>query len=321
MATSLNGKGTILENHPLSVGIVGSYSRWCANRAVWQADLVLFIGSHTGDQVTNGWTIPKLGTPVIQIDLDPREMGRNYPTVIGLAGDAKVSVRNLVEVLHGKAKKESWAALTQKMVQDWRKEIRPFRYSNQVPIRPERLCKELTELLPPNAILVADTGYSGIWTGTMVDITQPGQSYIRAAGSLGWAFPASLGAKCGAPERPVICFTGDGGFWYHLSEMETAVRCGIPTLTVVNNNFRLSQDERGVHLAYGTRTGKAEELYRFREISFARVAEEMGCLGIRVENPNQIAEGIQKALEANRPAVVEVITDPACKAPEPWKPV
>jgi acetolactate synthase-1/2/3 large subunit len=320
VATSLNGRGVILENHPLSVGTVGGYSRWCANQAVWQADLVVFIGSHTGDQVTNGWTIPKLGTPVIHIDLDPREIGRSYPAVVGLVGDAKVTVRSLYEAVDCKCKKESWAASTRKMVRDWRKEVKPLKDSNQVPIRPERLCKELTELLPSNAILVADTGYSSIWTATMVDITQPGQSFIRAAGSLGWSFPASLGAKCGAPERPVICFIGDGGFWYHLSEMETAVRCGIPTVTVVNNNFRLSQDELGVHRAYGTRTGKKEELFRFREVNFARLAEEIGCLGIRVEKPEHIAKAILKALEANRPAVVEVITDPACKAPDPWKP-
>jgi acetolactate synthase-1/2/3 large subunit len=319
-ATSLNGKGTIMENHPLSLGVVGSYSRWCANRIISEADLVLFIGSHTGDQVTNYWTVPKPGTPVIQVDIDPSELGRNYPNSVGLMGDAKVTVRRLIECLNPSSKKEQWAQYAQKVVKNWRDELEPLRNSDAFPIRPERLCKELTEVLPADAILVADTGYSGIWTGAMVYLTHPEQRYIRAAGSLGWALPASLGAKCAVPDRPVVCFTGDGGFWYHLSELETAVRCGIKTVTIVNNNHCLSQCEGGILAAYGDRPGKREEIYKFREVNFARIAQEMGCLGIRVERSSEIAGALLKALAADVPAVVEVVTDAECKAPEPWTP-
>jgi acetolactate synthase-1/2/3 large subunit len=235
-------------------------------------------------------------------------------------GDAKLSVRKLKECVEPNSRKKRWSKYAQEIVRDWHQALEPLRNSDAIPIRPERLCKELTESLPSNAVLVADTGYSGIWTGTMVYLTCPEQSFLRAAGSLGWAFPASLGAKCGAPDRPVVCFTGDGGFWYHLSELETAVRCRIPTVTVINNNFSLSQDERGVNLAYGDRPGKKEELFKFREVNFARVAREMGCLGIRVEGPEEISGAIKKALTADTPAVIEVITDPTCKAADPWKP-
>ena len=319
-ATSLNGKGTILENHPLSLGLVGSYSRWCANRIVSEADLVLFIGSHTGDQVTNYWTVPKPGVPVIQVDIDPSELGRSYPNTVGLMGDAKVTVRRLIECLNPEAKKEKWASHAQKLVKDWHEEQQPLRNSDAFPIRPERLCKELTDTLPANAVLVADTGYSGIWTGTMVYLTHPEQSYIRAAGSLGWALPASMGAKCAVPDRPVVCFTGDGGFWYHLCELETAVRGGIKTVTVVNNNCCLSQCAGGILAAYGDRPGKSEEIYQFCEVNFARIAQEMGCFGIRVESPEDIAGALKEALAADIPAVVEVVTDAECKAPEPWRP-
>lgn len=319
IATSLNGKGTILENHPLSLGLVGSYSRWCANRIVSEADLVLFIGSHTGDQVTNYWKVPVPGTPVIQIDIDPSELGRNYPNTVALMGDAKVTVRRLIGHLSPEAGKE-WAEYAQNVVKEWQDEQEPLCSSDAVPIRPERLCRELTEALPSDSVLVSDTGYSGIWTGAMVYLTHPEQRYIRASGSLGWAFPASLGAKCAAPDRPVVCFTGDGGFWYHLSELETAVRCGIKTVTVVNNNHCLSQCSEGVNRAYGDRPGKREEIYKFREVNFARIAQEMGCLGLRVEQSGEIAEALKKALVANIPAVVDVVTDAECKAPEPWTP-
>ena len=98
--------------------------------------------------------------------------------------------------------------------------------SDAVPIRPERLCHELSKHVPDDAIVVVDTGHAGMWMGGMFDLTSQRQSYMRSAGHLGWAFPAGLGAKCGAPDRPVVVFTGDSGFWYHIAEIETAVRWG-----------------------------------------------------------------------------------------------
>jgi acetolactate synthase-1/2/3 large subunit len=320
VATSLNGKGCIPGNHPLSLGVVGSYSAWCANQIVHQADLVLFVGSHTGDQVTNGWTIPASGTPVIQIDIEPTELGRSYPNAVALCGDAKVTLGVLIEALAGAAKKEAWAAQARQTVAAWDAEIEPLCSSDAVPIKVERLCRELTRHLPPDAVLVADTGWSGIWTGTMVYLNHPGQTYLRAAGSLGWSFPAALGAKCGAPQRPVVCFSGDGAFYYHLGELETAVRCGINTVTVINNNSCFGQCVRGVQTAYGSQPGNAEEIYRFAPVDFAGLARSMGCLGIKVERPQDIAPALKEALTAQRPAVIEVITDPASQAPDPWTP-
>lgn len=320
VATSLAGKETILENHPLNVGVVGRYSRWCANRIVSEADLVLFIGSSTGDVVTNGWKIPKMGTPVIQIDINPSELGRNYPNVVGLMGDAKLTVRRLKEFLKPKNSIGKWAQYVQKIVKKWRDEVEPLRNSNAFPIRPERLCKEITECLPPNGVLVVDTGYSAIWTGTMFYLTYPHQKYIRCAGSLGWGFPASLGVKCGVPDRPVMCFTGDGGFWYHFSELETACRNNIKTVTVVNNNSAFRQCLDTINLAYGEKQTNKDEICKFRDVNFARIAQEIGCLGIRVEHPGDISGALKKALAADVPSVVEVITGMEYGAPKPWEP-
>ena len=310
VATSLNGKGTIVETHPLSVGVVGSYSRWCANQIVLEADLVIFIGSHTGDQVTNSWTVPKAGTPVIQIDIDPLELGRSYPNRVGLMADAKVAVRRLIECMDRRYTKNPWAQRAQQWVQKWREEIEPFRNSNTIPILPERLCKEITEFLPSNAILVSDTGFAGLWAGTTVYLTHPDQLSIRSAGSLGWAFPASLGAKCAEPKRPVVCFTGDGGFWYHLTELETASRRDIKTVTIVNNNSCFRQCIRGIDKAYGDSPGNKQDMYKFRDTDFAKIAQDMGCFGIRVERPEELSKALRKALEADVAAVVDVVTDP-----------
>lgn len=327
VATSVNGKGTILDGHPLSVGVVGSYSARCANQVVSEADLVIYIGSGTGDQVTYNWEVPPVGTPVVQVDIDPAEIGRSYAGAIGVVGDAKMAVAKLINAFprrgpagDTKRTNEQWLRRTQSLVSAWRDEIEPLRQSDAVPIRPERLCKELSDALPENVVLVADTGYSAIWTATMVYLNHPGQTYVRAAGSLGWAFPAALGAKCAVPDRPVICFTGDGGFWYHLSELETARRHNMNTVTIINNNGGLAQGIPDIRVVYGDRPGKPEELYRFDSVNFARIAQEMGCLGLRVHRPDEIGEAIRQALAAETPAVVEVMTGLEYRAPNPWTP-
>ena len=185
VATSLNAKGAITDNHPLAVGVVGSYSRWCANRVVSEADLVFYIGSHTGSQVTNEWRVPSPGTRVIQIDIDPRELGRTYPAEVAMHGDAKATLRRMIEALEPIGGRADWTARAQQLVQEWRDDVAPRANSDAVPIIPERLCNEITEFLPSDAMLVADTGHSGIWTGSMIDFNHPTQelhSLRRLAG-------------------------------------------------------------------------------------------------------------------------------------------
>ena len=321
VATGLNAKGCIPENHPLAVGVVGSYSRWSANRVVSEADLVLFVGSHTGSQITLDWRIPAEGTPVIQIDIDASELGRSYQGAYGLQGDAKRTLEAMLDVLEPTGGNASWVARAQEHVQNWRDEHEPVLTSDAVPIRPERLCQELTDFLPSDAVLMADTGHAGIWTGSMVDLNHEGQSYLRAAGSLGWGLPAALGAKCGVPDRPVVCWTGDGGMWYHIGELETAVRYGINAVIVVHNNGGLNQDRRGDEAAYeGREGGNSGELWRFNDTDFAQIAESMGALGIRVTDPNQINSALDQAVSANRPAVVDIVSDGEVAAAPPWGP-
>lgn len=318
VATSLNGKNTIPENHPLSAGVVGSYSRWCTNRIVAEADLVIFIGSHTGSQVTNDWKIPPEGTPVVQIDIDSTELGKNYPAKAVVHGDAKVSVRKLIEAMEPIGPRTEWLERVNQLVGEWRAESEPMLNSDAVPIRPERICQEITDFLPPDGILVADTGHSGIWTGTMIELTEPGQSYLRAAGSLGWGFPAAIGAKCAAPDRPVVCFTGDGGFWYHMSELETALRWGINTVTVINNNHSLNQGKRSAERTYEGMSGNPGDLYEFIDVDFAKIAQTIGCFGVRVTEPGQIRAALDEALAAGKPAVVDVVSDIEGIAQPPW---
>jgi acetolactate synthase-1/2/3 large subunit len=318
VATSLNGKDSIPGNHPLSVGVCGTYSRESANRVVNAADLVCFIGSETGGMTTHFWAVPKIGTPSIQIDIEPEALGRNYPLAAAVNGDAKVTLtRMLAHVDRATAaKRRAWVNEAQKICGEWQDKYKDALQSNAVPMRPERLCHELSKHVPDDAIVVVDTGHAGMWMGGMFDLTSPRQSYIRSAGHLGWAFPAGLGAKCACPDRPVVTFTGDAGFWYHLAEVETAARWGINAVTVVNNNGGGNQSKRGFDRVYGGKqTDKARELWTFSKMNFARLAEDMGAVGIRVEQASAFPAALAQALSANRPVVIDVVTDIEALAP------
>ncbi|MGH7054854.1 MAG: thiamine pyrophosphate-binding protein [Stellaceae bacterium] len=320
VATALGARGLVPTRHHLSAGVPGSYSAPPANRIVHGADLVLFIGCDTGDQVTLNWRVPAQGTKIVQIDADPLELGRSYPDTIGVLGDPKTTVAQLVEALGRRNRDPAFAEDSARLVADWRAAMAPLCASDNAPIRVERLCAEVTRALPADAILVADTGYSGIWTGTMIELNGAGQSYLRAAGSLGWAFPASLGAKCAAGARPVVCFTGDGGFYYHLAELESARRRGIAVAVVVNNNSGFGQNLTGARRSLGNGPGAIDDLVLFGPTDFAAVAKSFGVKGLRVERAGDIAPALAEAIGAQESVVVDVVTDIEPRAPEPWSP-
>lgn len=310
--TSLNAKAVFMDRHPLSVGVSGSYSRACANRALGEADLVFFVGSRAGGHVTHFWHFPPPGTPVIQLDISPSELGRNYPNTVSILGDAKVALQRMIDVVQPKSaeKAKGWTGRVRQLVAEWRAEEEPNRNSDAVPMRPERICKEISEALPPDGVLVSDTGHAGIWTGTMVEFKHPTQRYFRCTGSLGWGFPGALGVKCALPDKPVLCFTGDGGFYYHIAELETARRYNINLVVLVNNNSGLNQEITLNKNNYnGKPRGNWTELWTFTDNNFAKIAEAFGCVGMRVEKPGELRDALKQAFGMNKPVVLDVVSD------------
>src|SRR5687767_2524423 len=156
--TSLNGKGIILDDHPLSLGVSGTYSRECANRAVSEAGLIFFIGCPAGGMVTSNWAIVRADTQFMQLDIEPTELGRNYPNKVALLGDAKVTLRKLIAAAKpAEGTTKAWLGRVHELVSAWREQVTPKLNSDAVPIRPERICKEVADALPDNGILVSDT--------------------------------------------------------------------------------------------------------------------------------------------------------------------
>ncbi len=318
VATSLNAKDQLPGDHPLNVGVPGVYARASANQVLLEADLVLYVGSKTGNQVTLNWQIPPVSTKVIQLDIDASELGRHYPDTLGLVTDAKLGLADLAAAAEpdGSEHRLVWLRRAQDIVRRWRAQYAEVMASDAEPIRPERLAAEFTRHLPDDALLVTDTGHSGMWTGGMVDLTKPGQGFIRAAGSLGWGLPATLGAQVAEPGRPVVLWTGDGGLWYHIGELETAARWKIPAVTVVNNNRSLNQEINVYSRAYGgSLHGRHGELWHFRDTDFAAVAESMGVLGLTVTKASDFESALEKALASKGPALINVVTEIEALAP------
>ena len=311
VATSGTGKGTILEDHPLSLGVMGSYGRRSVNQAVKESDLVFFVGSRAGDMTTDHYSAPPEGARVIQLDINPAEIGRIYPVEVALAGDAKVTLQRMVEMARPDADTGPWVRHTQHLRDAWVAEQKTLGSCAGVTMRPERLCWAISESLPEGGVVVADTGHAGVWTSTMVQLTRPGQRFIRSFGTLGWAFPASLGVQCALPDQTVVCFTGDGGMYYHMCELETAARYGIPAIVVVNNNSAFSQVKGALEIQNTcvADLGRPQECYSFGDTDFARIASDMGCVGIRVETPDGLKPALEEALVARKPTVIDVVTD------------
>jgi len=315
--TTPDGRAIVDETDAIWAGNCGLYGMDCANRTTSNSDLVIFIGTQASDQTTCDWTCPTIDMQVIQIDIDPPALGRCYPKTIGLLGDAKTVVAQLLAASN-KTDRAEWRKEVTAYVKDTIDEYRVFQEMKDTPIRPERLCHEISKVLPENAAVVADTGYSAQWTITMLRLKAT-QKYFRAAGSLGWSLPGSMGVKLGLPDSPVFCFIGDGGMYYHLGELETMARYGIKTITIVNNNQVLAQCSGDLSQVHSDNEERARSHFTFIPTRFSETAKSFGLNGVTVERAEDIGPAILKALAEEKSTVIDVLTDPKANVPAPLK--
>ncbi len=315
VATTLGGKGSIDERHPLALGVTGSYRRPSTDMALGEADLVLHVGSHFGGATTQGGKIPGRGVRVLHIDIHPAQPGWNAPNVLPLLGDARSVLGQMLEAgrAAGGADHGPWVARVREELQAWRDSRRALMHGNAIPIRPEQLVVELAAACPADTLYVTETGYVGTWAGVFLDLPA-GKVCLHCEGSLGWAFPAALGAKTAVPDRTVVAVESDGGFYYHLTELETAVRNEINVVTVVFNNSAMAFQ---THLLRSLWAGSRDldKLSEFKPVNFADIARDFGAYGVRVTDPREIGAAVGAALESGLPAVVDVVTDQAAVAP------
>ena len=318
VATTLMGKGAFPERHPLALGMTGIWGTAIANTATVSADVLLAIGTAFGEADCSSWN-PKFTfaippTRLIQIDIDPPEIGKIFPVEIGLVGDARATLRELIRHLRArgpfKGRKSRIAQLAQQR-KAWEAQLKKSQHDNGKPIHPARLLRELSELAPEDAIFVTDVGWNKNGAGQQLKVSRPG-AFITSGGfaAMGFAPGAAIGAKLGDPKRKVICLVGDGGLLSSLGALATAVELGVPVLFVVFNNFCFSTI-RSVGLtyfknSYGTEfTTPDGKPYN---PDFLLLAKSFGMQCAQVIEPKDLGPALKRALAVNAPYLLEVRT-------------
>jgi acetolactate synthase-1/2/3 large subunit len=321
VAHTLSGKGAIACTHPLAAGIFGRYSR-IANDLIEAADCILAVGCKLGEIATRRYTLPPPDKALIHLDIAADEIGRCYPATVALWGDARAGLEDLfaampAAALRPRALRTGYAGEVAKRMAAWRQSVAARLTSDEMPINMARLLAELNRALPDDGILVADGGFAAHWGGLLFDTRRPGRSFVpdRGFASIGYGVPGAIGARLGAPDRPVAALTGDGGLNMTLGELETARRLGIGFALIVVNNAASGYVKALQHLMYGEGAYQSADL---SEIDYAATARALGCHGIRVERPDDLAGALAEALsETSCPVVVDVVVtrDPAHMLP------
>ncbi|MGH9355171.1 MAG: thiamine pyrophosphate-binding protein [Terriglobia bacterium] len=319
VVTTMAGKGSIADHHALSVGAVGRYSRKVANETLAAADFCLAIGTRLGSMGTDVFKVPRKDAHIVHVDLDPSSLGRTYREDLSILADAKTAIVMLCDAARAsKLDGSSWTAWTRQVqanVASWHKDVESLSREpmHQGRINPYHIMSLLDEYLRGDDMVVADTGYMAAWAATVLQQKQPGRNTLRAAGSLGWAFPAAFGAKLAVGgKRRVFGLTGDGGLGYHLADFETALRLKIPVVQIVMNNCSLAFEYHVQKYVHGEMCPEASE---FLDVPFGDVARAFGGHGERVTSADQFIPALRRAEESGKAAIVDVVVSPELPPP------
>ncbi|MCP5150783.1 MAG: thiamine pyrophosphate-binding protein [Ectothiorhodospiraceae bacterium] len=321
VASSASGLGAIPEDHPLALGLVQRGGTYQSNHACRQADVLLALGVRFDDRTASSWidgysfTIPP--TRLIHVDIDPEEIGRNYPVALGLMADVRTFLRQLLDELdrRGHARSDSgptreWLAEIDTYRAEWDRFVAPGLADEATPINPQRAAAEIDKALPEDAILVSDIGVHHNWLLQFCKPRRP-DSLIGSMGfgPMGFGVAGVLGAKLAAPDRPAVSVCGDGAFFMHASVLGTAVEYEIPVVWVVWNNYAYGSI-RGLQRGY---LGRRELATDFRHPQtgepynpdFAAMARSAGVEGVSIDRPGDLGDAIRAGIDAGRPYLID----------------
>jgi acetolactate synthase-1/2/3 large subunit len=324
VATTPKAKGVFPEDHPLSLGVFGMAGSPQADAAILSkdTDLLLAIGTSFGEASCHAWDT-RVGSErwMLQIDVDPREIGKNYPVDVALVGNAKPVLKELdyelrreTHWLHPHADLESRGKYIQKLKQDNpRCYERAAMESTSLPLRPQRVIGELRQAMPSNGILFVDIGNVMAWALHYFQVKEPGTFFINMGfGSMGHAVAGAIGGKMAAPTRPVVALVGDASFAMNGMEVHTAVENNIPVVWVVMNNSGHGMVHMGESLQF---KGKFSTSLFNHRVDAAGIAEAVGALAFRAERPGEVETAVRAAIQSGRPSVVDVRIDISDRPP------
>ncbi len=304
IATTLMAKGAVPENHPLVLGVCGMHGKQVANYALNNCDVLLAIGTRFSDRVTGKLSEFGTKTKVVHVDIDSSEIGKNVKGRVGLVGDAWTVVNALIAGLQKRKRRATW----KDRIMELKKECTCDYNLRSDPIKPQKVIHELSELLPEDAIVTTEVGQNQMWAshffrcyGKRMFITSGG------LGTMGFGFPAALGAKIARPESVVADIAGDGSLQMVSQEFSTAVENDIPVMICLLNNGWLGMVKQWQKLFYGSRY-LATNLGRSPD--FVKLAEAYGAEAIRVEKHSEVAEAIKRGMKSEVPMLLDFVIDP-----------
>ena len=308
VTTTLMGRGAFPDSHPQALGMPGMHGTYAAITAIQRSDLLVAIGVRFDDRVTGNPATFAPGARVIHVDVDPAEIGTVRAAEVPIVGDARRVLGQLIEAWGERPApdREEWIAT----IRGWQR-THPLRYEQAPdgPIKPQYVVEELHRITGGDAIVVSGVGQHQMWLSQFWGFERP-REWINSGGlgTMGFAVPAAIGAKAGAPDRLVYGVDGDGGFQMTFNELITAAVEGIPVKLAVMNNGVHGMVTQWQRLFYG---GRYSASHLGEGVDYVKLAEGMGCAGLRAESPDEVAPTIEKSLSIDdRPVVVEFVVDP-----------
>lgn len=318
--SSFMGKGCLPADDKNYLGVAGCWGEYPANEATRNADVILAIGSRFNDLHTGSWlpgyvyNIPP--TRLIQVDIDPEEIGRNYPVEMGIVADAGAFLQQMLRIARAKNRKLSFGSGWHREIEAWRTEWRnftaPWATNTDVPIDPRRMMADIDRISPPDTVMVDDVGNCQVWSEQYWHPRVPG-SHMTAGGfaAMGFGVCGVLGARLARPHSPCVTICGDGGFMMTPHAVATAVEYDLPAVWVVQNNYAIGciRDLQRFYLD-GREIGTSfvnEKTGEFWNPDFAAMAEAMGARGIRVTHPGEFGDAYKEAIHSGRPTVLDVV--------------
>ena len=325
VAASASGLGAIPVEHPLSLGLVQRGGTYQANHACRQADVLLALGVRFDDRTSSSWipgysfTIPP--TKLIHVDIDPEEIGRNYPVTLGLMADVRTFVRQLLAELSARniasepaGPRRKWLADIDTYRKTWNTFVAPGMLDESTPINPQRAAVEIDKALPEDAILVSDIGVHHNWLLQFCKPTRP-DSLIGSMGfgPMGFGVAGVLGAKLAAPDRPAVSVCGDGAFFMHANVLGTAVEYDIPAIWVVWNNYAYGSI-RGLQRGYLDNRELATDFHHPESgkpynPDFAAMARSAGVEGVSIDRPGDLGDAIRAGIASGKPYLIDANID------------
>lgn len=300
VCTSLMGKGAINESDDLVIGMLGMHGREVANQSVNKCDLLIVVGCRFSDRTTGKLEEFIPNSKVIHIDIDPAEIGKNIGADIPVVGDAKIILSSLNKELTGNNPSNNWL----KSIMEFKKTAIPRVSYEDIPLKPQQVIKEIGQAITDDTIVTTDVGLHQMWAAHFLDIAKP-RKFISSGGlgTMGFGFPAAIGAKVACPENPVVSIVGDGGFLMVCQELATIKEHDIPIIVTILNNRKLGMVYQWQNLLYNKRLSETD---LGNSPDFVKLAESFGINGVSIEKPGDTQKVISKAIKDNESVVLDI---------------